>query len=64
MRPMSPLPIFLAESYIEQKDYQRAQQELDRILSTPAIPGLEPEFTADKEEARRLRAEVSKKLED
>ena len=56
--------LFLAESYIAQKDYQRAQQELNIILSTPAIPGLEPEFTADKEEALRLRAEVNKKLED
>jgi hypothetical protein len=46
------------------KEYQLAQQELNIIISTPAMPGLEPEFNADKEEARRLLAKVKKKLED
>jgi tetratricopeptide (TPR) repeat protein len=61
---ISTTRIFLAESYMAQKDYQHAQQELNSILSTPPIPGLEPEFTADKEEAKRLLAEVNKKIKD
>ncbi len=61
---ISTTHLFLAESYMAQKEYQLAQQELNIILSTPAMPGLEPEFNADKEEARRLLAEVAKKTKD
>ena len=61
---ISTTHLFLAESYMAQKDYQRAQQELNLILNTPAIPGLEPEFNADKKEAKRLLAEVNKKMKD
>ena len=61
---ISTTHLFLAESYMAKKDYQRAQKELNSILSTPPIPGLEPEFNADKEEAKRLLAEVNKKLKD
>jgi hypothetical protein len=45
-----------------QKDYQQAQQQLNTILNTPAIPGLEPEFNSDTSEAQLLLAEVNKKL--
>ena len=61
---ISTTHLFLAESYMAKKEYQLAQQELNIILSTPAMPGLEPEFNADKEEARRLLAEVAKKTKD
>jgi tetratricopeptide (TPR) repeat protein len=61
---VSTTHLFLAESYMAKKEYQLAQQELNIIISTPAMPGLEPEFNADKEEARRLLAKVKKKLED
>jgi tetratricopeptide (TPR) repeat protein len=59
---VSTTRLFLAESYMAKKEYQLAQQELNIILSTPAMPGLEPEFNADKEEAQRLLAEVNKKI--
>ena len=61
---VSTTRLFLAESYMAKKEYQLAQQELNIILSTPAMPGLEPEFNADKEEARRMLAEVAKKTKD
>jgi tetratricopeptide (TPR) repeat protein len=61
---ISTTHLFLAESYMAQKEYQLAQQELNIILSTPAMAGLEPEFNADKEEARRLLAEVARKTKD
>jgi hypothetical protein len=61
---VSTTHLFLAESYMSKKEYQLAQQELNIIISTPAMPGFEPEFNADKEEARRLLAKVKKKLED
>jgi tetratricopeptide (TPR) repeat protein len=61
---ISTTHLFLAESYMAKKEYQLAQQELNIILSTPAMPGLEPEFNADKEEARRLLVEVAKKTKD
>jgi tetratricopeptide (TPR) repeat protein len=59
---VSTTHLFLAESYMAQKEYKRALQELNIVLSTAAIPGLEPEFNADKNEARRLLIEVNKKL--
>ncbi len=59
---ISTTRLFLAECYLSQKDYKKAQHELNAILSTPPIPGLEPEFAADKEEARRLLNEVNKKI--
>jgi tetratricopeptide (TPR) repeat protein len=61
---VSTTHLFLAESYMAKKEYQLTQQELNIIINTPAMPGLEPEFNADKKEARLLLAEVKKKLED
>lgn len=59
---ISTTRLFLAECYLSQKDYKRAQYELNTILSSPPIPGLEPEFAADKEEARRFMNYVNKKI--
>jgi tetratricopeptide (TPR) repeat protein len=61
---ISSTRLFLAESYMAQKNYKQAQQELNAILNTPAIPGLELEFNADKAEAQRLLPEVNKKLKE
>jgi tetratricopeptide (TPR) repeat protein len=54
--------LFLAETYMAQKDYQRAQQELNVILNAPPIPGLEPEMQQDKASAQQLLLELIKKL--
>ena len=59
---VSTTHIFLAESYIKQKDYQSAKNELNFVLKAAVIPGLEPEFQADKAIAARLMDELKDKL--
>lgn len=58
---VSTTHVFLAESYIKQKDYQGAKNELNFVLKAAAIPGLEPEFQADKAAAARLLEEIKDK---
>lgn len=59
---VSTTHVFLAESYIKQKDYQSAKNELNFVLKAAVIPGLEPEFQADKAIAARLMDELKDKL--
>jgi tetratricopeptide (TPR) repeat protein len=56
--------LFLAEVYMAQNDYMLAQQELNVILNTSPIPGLEPEMQQDKASARLLMVEVNNKIKD
>ena len=58
---VSTTHIFLAESYIKQKDYQSAKNELNFVLQAAVIPGLEPEFQADKATAAKLLEELKDK---
>ena len=58
---VSTTHIFLAESYLKQKDYQSAKNELNFVLKAAVIPGLEPEFQADKAIAARLMDELKDK---
>jgi len=58
---VSTTHVFLAESYIKQKDYQGAKNELNFVLKAAVIPGLEPEFQADKAAAARLLEELKDK---
>ena len=58
---VSTTHIFLAESYIKQKDYQSAKNELNFVLKAAVIPGLEPEFQADKATAAKLLEELKDK---
>lgn len=58
---ISTTHIFLAESYIKQKDYQSAKNELNLVLKSAVIPGLEPEFQDDKATAARLLVELKEK---
>jgi tetratricopeptide (TPR) repeat protein len=55
---VSTTHVFLAESYIKQKDYQNAKNELNFVLKAAVIPGLEPEFQADKAIAAKLLEEL------
>jgi tetratricopeptide (TPR) repeat protein len=58
---VSTTHIFLAESYIKQKDYQSAKNEINFVLTSAVIPGLEPEFQEDKATAARLLDELKEK---
>jgi tetratricopeptide (TPR) repeat protein len=58
---VSTTHIFLAESYIKKKDYQSAKNELNFVLKAAVIPGLEPEFQADKAIAAKLLEELKDK---
>jgi tetratricopeptide (TPR) repeat protein len=58
---VSTTHIFLAESYIKQKDYQSAKNELNFVLKAAVVPGLEPEFQADKATATKLLEELKDK---
>jgi tetratricopeptide (TPR) repeat protein len=58
---VSTTHVFLAESYIKQKDYQSAKNELNFVLNAAVIPGLEPEFQADKATAAKLLEELKDK---
>jgi len=58
---VSTTHVFLAESYIKKKDYQSARNELNFVLRAAVIPGLEPEFQADKAAAARLLEEIKNK---
>ena len=58
---VSTTHVFLAESYIKKKDYQSAKNELNFVLKAAVIPGLEPEFQADKATAAKLLEELKDK---
>jgi len=58
---VSTTHVFLAESYIKKKDFQSAKNELDFVLKAAVIPGLEPEFQADKAAAAKLLEEIKEK---
>jgi tetratricopeptide (TPR) repeat protein len=55
---VSTTHVFLAEAYIKQKDFQSAKNELEFVLKAAVIPGLEPEFQADKATAVKLLEEL------
>jgi len=58
---VSTTHVFLAESYIKKKDYQSAKNELNFVLKAAVIPGLEPEFQADKVTATKLLEDIKDK---
>jgi len=48
-------------AFKKKKDYQSAKNELNFVLKAAVIPGLQPEFQADKATAAKLLEELKDK---